>query len=240
MPWNSSDNSPNTFASGHTLQPVSMASTQTRMDFIRKTYALFMAGIVTCIIGCAVTVSVQPLFDASVALLRIPLLMFAILIGAVIGASAVSRMEGLNYVGLFGFTALMGFLFTPFFAIMEQMFPGILTQALVLTLLVFGSLTTYAFVTKKDFSFLGGMLFVGLIALIGGGLLNIFLFKSSAMSYWMSWGTLLIFSGYVLYDTSRIIHRYDEKSYCSAALALFLDFFNMFLALLSILSGGRR
>jgi FtsH-binding integral membrane protein len=122
----------------------------------------------------------------------------------------------------------------------EQIQPGIVSQAAVLTLLTFGALTTYAFVTKKDFSFLGGMLYVGLITLIGGLLLNAFLFKSVSMSYWMSWGILLVFSGYVLFDTSRIIHRYDEKSYCSAAIALFLDFFNMFLAILSILSGGRR
>jgi FtsH-binding integral membrane protein len=71
-------------------------------------------------------------------------------------------------------------------------------------------------------------------------LLNMFWLKSSMISYWMSWGILLVFSGYVLFDTSRIIHRYDEKGYCSAAIALFLDFFNMFLAILSILSGGRR
>lgn len=240
MPWNSNNNPPNTFASEQTLQSVSQASTATRMDFIRKTYVLFMAGIVMCIAACAATVSVQPLFDASFALLNMPLLMFGVMIVGVIGAGAVSRIEGLNYVGLFGFTALMGFMFTPVLVISEQSYPGILTQTMALTMLVFGSLTTYVFVTKKDFSFLGGMLFVGLIALIGGGLLNMFWFKSSGFSYWISWGILLIFSGYVLYDTSRIMHRHDENSYCAAALALFLDFFNMFLAILSILSGGRR
>lgn len=240
MPWNSSNDSPNTFASGQTLQPVSQASAETRMDFIRKIYVLFMAGIVAAVVAGAITVSSQPLFDAAVALLRMPLLGIILLVGSVWGASALARTEGLNYVALFGFTAFCGFWITPLLAIYEQVQPGIVQQAAVLTLLTFGALTTYAFVTKKDFSFLGGMLFVGLITLIGGGLLNMFWLKSSMMSYWMSWGILLIFSGYVLYDTSNIIHRYDEKSYCSAAIALFLDFFNMFLAILSILSGGRR
>lgn len=239
MPWNS-NNSPNTFAPGQTLQPVSQASAQTRMDFIRKTYVLFMAGIVTAVVAGAITVSSRPLFEAALAILKMPLLGLVLLLGSVWIASALARTEGLNYVALFGFTAFTGFWITPLLAMYELSMPGILMQAAVLTLLTFGALTTYVFVTKKDFSFLGGMLFVGLITLIGGLLLNYFFFKSANISYWMSWGILLIFSGYVLFDTSRIINRYDEKSYCSAAIALFLDFFNMFLAILSILSGGRR
>jgi FtsH-binding integral membrane protein len=210
------------------------------MNFIRKTYVLFMAGIVAAIVAGTITVSSRPLFEAALAILRMPLLGLILLIGSVWIASALSRTEGLNYVALFGFTAFCGFWISPLLVMYEQIQPGIVSQAAVLTLLTFGALTTYAFVTKKDFSFLGGMLFVGLITLIGGLLLNAFLFKSVSMSYWMSWGILLVFSGYVLFDTSRIIHRYDEKSYCSAAIALFLDFFNMFLAILSILSGGRR
>lgn len=240
MPWNSGNSSPNTFASGQALQPVAQASAETRMDFIRKTYVLFMAGIVACIVMGVITLSVPALFDASLALIKVPLLFFMLLMGAVIGANAVSRIEGINYLALFAFTAFTGFLVTPLLAMYELSAPGILMQAAVLTLLMFGSLTTYVFVTKKDFSFLGGMLFVGLIAMIGGVLLNVFLFKSNATGYWMAWGILLLFSGFVLYDTSRIIYRYDEKSYCSAALALFLDFFNMFLAILRILYGGRR
>jgi FtsH-binding integral membrane protein len=240
MPWNSSNNSPNTFAPGQTLQPVSQSSVETRMNFIRKTYVLFMAGIVAAIVAGTITVSSRPLFEAALAILRMPLLGLILLIGSVWIASALSRTEGLNYVALFGFTAFCGFWISPLLVMYEQIQPGIVSQAAVLTLLTFGALTTYAFVTKKDFSFLGGMLYVGLITLIGGLLLNAFLFKSASMSYWMSWGILLVFSGYVLFDTSRIIHRYDEKSYCSAAIALFLDFFNMFLAILSILSGGRR
>ncbi|RYG62174.1 BAX inhibitor (BI)-1/YccA family protein, partial [bacterium] len=109
-----------------------------------------------------------------------------------------------------------------------------------LTTITFGALTAYAFVSKKDFSFMGGILFVGLIGLVLGGLANAFLFHSPLTSYLMAWFTLLIFSGYVLYDTSNIMQRYDTKGYCSAALSLFLDFFNMFIAILRILMGSRR
>jgi len=125
-------------------------------------------------------------------------------------------------------------------AIYELQQPGILAQAAVLTTITFSALTAYVFVSKKDFSFMGGLLFVGLIGLILGGLANAFLIHSPVASYLMAWFTLLLFSGYVLYDTSNIMQRYDSRGYCSAALSLFLDFFNMFLAILRILSGSRR
>ena len=87
---------------------------------------------------------------------------------------------------------------------------------------------------------MGGILFVGVVGLVLGGLANAFIFHSPLTSYIMAWFTLLIFSGYVLYDTSNIMRRYDTGAYCSAALSLFLDFFNMFMAILRILSGSRR
>jgi FtsH-binding integral membrane protein len=122
----------------------------------------------------------------------------------------------------------------------EMYAPGVVGQAAFSTVVVFGGLTAYVFLSRKDFSYMGGRLFVGLIALVAGGLANRFLFKSGLAQYIMSWITVVLFSGFVLYDTSRIIHRYDERGYCMAALALFLDFFNMFMAILNILGGGRR
>ena len=236
QPFNESN--PFTYSSA----PVSVADSpvEARMAFIRKTYVLFLAGILCCMLAGVATLNVPALASAALSVLRMPLLAFILIIGASMGAQAVSRIEGLNYGALFGFTALLGWLFTPILAIYEYSQPGILTQAASLTVITFGSLTAYVFVSKKDFSFMGGILFVGLIGLILGGLANAFLFHSSMASYLMAWFTLLIFSGYVLYDTSNIMRRYDTGAYCSAALSLFLDFFNMFMAILRILSGSRR
>lgn len=228
------------FDSSSQPMTVAQSSLDVRLEFIRKTYSLFLAGILMALVAGTICLNSDPVANAAVSILRSPILAIALLFGLSMGAQAVSRIEGLNYAALFGFTAFMGFLFAPLLAMYEQSAPGIVTQAAVLTFITFGSLTAYAFISKKDFSFLGGMLFVGLIALILGGLANVFLFKSSGASYWMAWVTLLLFSGYVLYDTSQIIHRYDAKGYVSAALALFLDFFNMFMAILRILSGNRR
>jgi len=218
--------------------PVAQSSVDVRMDFLRKTYALFLAGIICSLLVGALTLRTPSLFTISASLN--PLIAILLIVGLSFGAQVASRIEGLNYVALFSFTGVMGFVFAPMLHAYDAMQPGIVTQAAMLTTITFSALTTYVFVSKKDFSFMGGLLFVGLIGLILGGIANALLFHSAVTSYLMAWFTLLIFSGYVLYDTSNIMRRYDSRAYCSAALSLFLDFFNMFLAILRILSGGRR
>ncbi|MBV9864470.1 MAG: Bax inhibitor-1 family protein [Abitibacteriaceae bacterium] len=215
---------------------VAQASTEARLDFIRKTYVLFMAGILMSIVGGVVSLR-TPLWQL---VLSTSPFSFLSLFLFVMVARGLSRTPGLNYAALFSFTLVTGILFAPILMAYESLAPGVVTQAAFLTVIVFGSLTAYAFISRQDFSYLGGMLFVALIALILGGLANLFFFHSSAMAYWSAWITLLLFSGFVLYDTSRIIQRYDMNDYCGAALELFLDFFNMFLAILRILSGSRR
>lgn len=222
-------NQSNPFDYSSASVPVAQSSGEARLEFLRKTYALFFAGIICCL-----------LMGAALGVISHPLILLVLILGGSFGAQAVSRTEGLNYAALFGFTGMLGWLFTPMLAMYELRQPGIVTQAAALTTITFGALTAYVFVSKKDFSFMGGLLFVGLIGLIVGGLANAFLFHSPIASYLMAWFTLLLFSGYVLYDTSNIMRRYDSRGYCSAALSLFLDFFNMFLAILRILSGSRR
>lgn len=226
----------------YSSQPLTVAESpvEVRMTFIRKTYSLFLAGILCALVAGTICLNSYPVFSAAATVLRSPLLAIVLLFGLSMGAQAVSRIEGLNYAALFGFTAFIGFLFAPILAMYERSAPGIVMQAAGLTAITFGSLTAYVFITKKDFSFLGGLLFVGLAVLILGGLANVFFFKSVGASYYMAWVSLFLFAGYVLYDTSQIIHRYDAKGYCSAALSLFLDFFNMFMAILRILGGNRR
>jgi len=214
---------------------VANSPVEVRLNFIRKTYVLFMAGILMAIVGGVVSLNTSLWM---IVLKTAPWSFLSLLLFTMV-ASALVRVPGLNYAALFGFTFITGIIFAPVVLIYERSAPGIATQAAFLTAIVFGALTAYAFISRRDFSFLRGMLFVGVIALVVGGLANLFFFKSSAMAYWSAWVTLLLFSGFVLYDTSRIIHRYDEDGYCAAALELFLDFFNMFLAILRIL-GGRR
>jgi len=233
-------NGGNPFGSSTLNVPVSQLGTEARLDFIRKTYSLFMAGILVALLVGWATLNIDPVMNAAFALRGNLLISVFLLFGLSIGAQAVSRVPVLNLVAMFAFTGFVGFFLTPLLYTYDTVFPGLVTQAAALTTITFGSLTAYAFISKKDFSFMGGILFVAFAALILGGVANIFFFKSAMASYLMAWVGLVIFSGYVLYDTSNIMRTHDSNSYVSAALGLFINFVNMFLAILRILAGGRR
>jgi FtsH-binding integral membrane protein len=221
-------------------QPLTVAESpaEVQLNFIRKTYVLFMAGILSSIVAGVICLQ-TPLLSVALGILQMPLLAFGLILGGSIGAQALARKEGINYVALFAFTSFLGFIMAPVLAMTEMRSPGILGQTAFLSTLVFGALTAYAFISRKDFNFLGGIVFVGMIAMIGAGLANMLWFKSSGFGYWMAWGTLLFSSGFVLYQTSRMIHDYDPREYCAAALGLFISFFNIFMSILRILGGNR-
>ena len=114
----------------------------------------------------------------------------------------------------------------------------IVMQALGGTALVFFALSGYVLTTRKDFSFMGGFLMVGLITVVVAGLafmvLGMFGIHMPAMSLALSAVVVLLMSGFILYDTSAIIHG-GEKNYIMATIRLYLDILNMFTALLHIL-----
>lgn len=229
-------------ASGMRSLSVAESSAEVRLAFIRKTYLLFMAGILTAIVAGFLCLTVSPIRSVAISILQMPILAFGVIIGASIGSQVLANREeaGVAYAGLFGFTTLIGFLFAPILYMYENSAPGIVGQAAFLSTLVFGSLTAYAFVSRKDFSFLGGALFVVMLAVIGGALANMLFFKSSGFGYWLAWGTLLLSSGFVLYQTSNIIHEFTPRQAAGAALGLFVSFFNIFMSILRILSGSRN
>jgi FtsH-binding integral membrane protein len=165
--------------------------------------------------------------------------MLLLMFGGVIGAQAVRHVPGVNLLALFGFTTLTGIVISPLLFIISQINPASIMQAGVLTVGIFGGLTAYVFISRRDFSFLRGMVVTGLIVVILAGILNIFI-ASSALGFAVAAATLLLFSGFVLYDTSNIIRRYPTNEYVAGALSLYLDAFNIFLALLRLLNAGRR
>jgi len=169
-----------------------------------------------------------------------PFIMLLLLLGGVMGAQAVRHVPGVNLLALFGFAGLTGVIISPLMWVVSLTNPASIIQAGVLTVGIFGGLTGYAFVSKRDFSFLRGMVTTGLIVIILAALLNIFLVGSSAFAFAIAAATLLVFAGFVLYDTSNIIRRYPTNEYVAGALSLYLDALNIFLALIRILNAGRR
>ncbi len=218
------------------MESAAQASLAERMGFIRKVYALFFTATLFAIGGVLLGLSNRPLLNFAY---QHPWIMLIMMLGGVMGAQAVRHVRGLNLAALFGFTTLTGVVISPLISIILRINPGSILAAGVLTVGIFGGLTAYVFVSKKDFSFLRGMLWTGLIVVILAGVANIFI-GASALGFAVAAATLLLFSGFVLYDTSNIIRRYPVNEYVAGALDLYLDAFNIFLALLRILNAGRR
>lgn len=139
-------------------------------------------------------------------------------------------------LAVFAFTGLLGFGLGPLLNFYLQFANGeqIIAQALGGTALVFFGLSAYALTTKKDFSFLAGFLMVGMIVILIAAIANIFL-AMPVMQLAVSSAVIFIMSLFILFDTSRIIHG-GERNYILATVALYLDIYNIFIHLLSLLT----
>lgn len=142
---------------------------------------------------------------------------------------------------IFAFTGVMGASLGPmlsFYLAMENG-PSMVLQALGGTALIFFSLSAYALSSKKDFSYLGGFLMTGLIVAVVAMIANFFL-AIPLLSITISAVVVMIMSGLILFDTSRIIQG-GETNYIRATVGLYLSIFNIFvhlLHLLAVFTGG--
>ena len=140
-------------------------------------------------------------------------------------------------VSIFAFTGFTGYTLGPMLnAYITEFTNGsqLILTSLGATGIIFVALSGYVLTTKKDFSFMGGFLF---IALLGGILLSLagMLFHLPMMQVAISGLFVIVFSGYILYNTSQILHG-GETNYVMATITLYLDILNLFLSLLRILS----
>lgn len=140
---------------------------------------------------------------------------------------------------VFAITGLLGFSLGPILSMYLAMSngPSIIATALGGTGVIFLGLSGYALTTRKDFSFMGGFLFVGLLVALGAALANIFL-AIPALSLAVSAAIILIMSGFILYDTSRMVHG-GAGNYVVMTVSLYLNIFNIFINLLHLLGIAR-
>jgi len=136
---------------------------------------------------------------------------------------------------VFGLTGLLGFGLGPILNMYLSLQNGgqIIGTALGGTGAIFLALSAYSLTTRKDFSFLGGFLFTGMIVVLIAALANIFL-EIPAMSLAISGAVIMIMSGFILYDTSRMVNG-GETNYVLATVGLYLSIYNIFVSLLQIL-----
>jgi modulator of FtsH protease len=144
--------------------------------------------------------------------------------------------SGAGIAVVFAIAGLLGFGLGPMLSYYLAMPNGPQTVATALggTGLIFLGLSGYALTTRKDFSFMGGFLFMGLIVVLVAMIANIFL-EIPALSLALSAIIVLLMSGLILFDTSRIVNG-GETNYLRATIALYLDIYNLFIHLLSLLT----
>jgi len=135
---------------------------------------------------------------------------------------------------VFFFTGFLGYTAGPIVNFYLGMANGgdIVTTALAMTGITFLGLSAYAVSTRKDFSFMSGFLMMGLIVVIVASLANIF-FAIPALSLAISAVGVLVFSGFILYDTSRMVNG-GETNYVMMTVSLYLNIYNLFLMLLHL------
>lgn len=207
---------------------------------LRNTYMLLGLSMIPTVIGAAIGTSLNFSLMAASPVMGF-LLMLAVLFGLSWGISK-NRENGLGVVLMLALTFFLGLMLGPILQVALHLRNGAQLVGLAAggTGAVFFGLATVATVTKKDFSFLGKFLFIGLIMLIVASLANLF-FQVPAMQLTLSAIAVLIFSGYILFDVSRIVTG-GETNYVMATLAIYLDIYNLFVNLLQLLmffSGDR-
>ena len=208
---------------------------------LRNTYMLLGLSMIPTVIGAVIGINLNFAFMAQSPILGF-IVMLAVMFGLFWGISK-NRDNGLGVVLMLGLTFFMGLMLGPILQVALHLRNGAQLVGIAAggTGVIFFSLATIATVTKKDFSFMGKFLFIGLILLVVASLANIFL-AIPALALTISAIAVLLFSAYILFDVSRIVQG-GETNYVMATLGLYLDIYNLFIHLLSLLmalSGERE
>ncbi|MDQ2889976.1 MAG: Bax inhibitor-1/YccA family protein [Gemmatimonadota bacterium] len=207
-----------------------------RAQLVRRTYSLVFVSVLVTVVGATYAMTNQMIMDQ---VIRHPWLSMAAVFVPLLVAQGARNRFPLNIAMVLLFAFAMGVMVGPSIAFYSRQGSGLVTQAATITVGAFGILTLYAFVSRRDFSAWGSFFVVGLFVLIATSVLNMFVGNASS-SLWIAGGTVLVFSGLLVFDTWRLRNVYGPEDYVLAALQIYLDLLNMFLAILRILGGGRN
>ncbi|ACT47638.1 Bax inhibitor-1/YccA family protein [Methylotenera mobilis] len=202
---------------------------------LRNTYALLGLTMIPTVIGAFIGMNInfsiaqQHPFIFAIGAMAVMYGLFT--------AIAANRNSSLGVVLLLGVTFLLGMLLGPILQHALHLSNGAQIVGLAAggTGIILMTLAGVATTTKKDFSFMGKFLMVGIVLMIVASLANIFL-QIPAMALAMSAIGVILFSGFILYDVSRIVNG-GETNYVMATLSLYLSIYNLFTSLLQLLMG---
>ena len=212
----------------HNLNTVGMESVISTNKVLKNTYMLLGMTLLFSAVTAGISMAVGLSHGAG---LILTLVGFGLLF--VVNRTAES---GKGLPAIFAFTGVMGAALGPMLNHYLAMpgGPALVMQALGGTALVFFGLSAYALSTRKDFSYMGGFLMVGLLVAVVAMIANIFL-NIPALSLSISAAVVMIMSGLILFDTSRIVNG-GETNYIRATLSLYLNIYNLFIHLLHLLT----
>lgn len=203
--------------------------------------------------GLALTAAVAGIVASDEALLQLIFGNTLIVIGLVIAqlglvfwlAARVHQMSAMTATSVFmGYSALTGLTFASIFVVYPIATVG---SAFVVTAGAFGAMSVYGYTTQRDLTSWGSFLFMGLIGIVLASLVNLWM-ASPAVQWVVTYAGVLIFTGLTAYDTQKIKQmnilgnegtEEDTKEAISGALALYLDFINLFLMILRVMGGNR-
>ena len=198
--------------------------------FMKRTYQLLAASMIAAAAGAYVT---MPYADV---IMQYKWFIFGFEIFMLfIGLGLTRNKPGLNLAALFIFTFTTGVTLVPMLAALIGAGNGaVIGNAFLMTSVLFGSLSLFAINSKTDYSSWGKPLFIVLIVVIVASLINYFFLHSGTMQIVITAGVILLFGIFTIYDTQNIANgAYDSE--VDAAISLYLDFLNMFTAILQLL-----
>ena len=213
-----------------TTQDSTYAQEGSSVSFMKKTYQLMGASMIAAAAGAYATM------DHAAIVMQYKWIIFgAELLILFFGLRMTRGHAGANLAMLFAFTFLTGVSLVPLLASLIGMGQGaMIGNAFLMTSVLFGALSLFAINSKSDFSSWGKPLFITLIVVIIASLVNYFILQSPMMHIIITAGILLLFSIFTIYDTQNIANgAYDSP--VDAAVSLYIDFLNMFTAMLQLL-----
>jgi FtsH-binding integral membrane protein len=212
------------------------ATVDERIGFIRRVYLHVFGSIVAFMVLAGLFLTITPLRDALIGLF---FMTHGLMMLAYIGVCFLCRYwahcgasQQTQYVGLGLYVVAEAVIFTPLLAVCSDPALGwggnasVIPTAAFLTMLIFGGLTAVVLLTKQDFSFLGGLLWM--LSLAALGVIIAAMFVPLGLGVWFVVAMIVLFSGWILYDTSQILYHFDTDQHVAAALELFASIANLF------------
>jgi modulator of FtsH protease len=204
-----------------------------RATLVRRTYGLVFLGVFVTIIGAGFAMTQAALMGA---VIQHPIITFLCAMVPLFLMQSQAKVFPRNIALTLLFTFVMGVYISPFILMAGS---AAAEEAGLMTFVAFGALSGYAAVSRRDFSAWGGFFIVGVVVLFLAMIMNMFV-QSVGAALWISAGVVVVFSGLLVFDTWRLLRsgQYGPDDYVLAAVNIYLDLFNIFVAVLSLISGG--